>query len=317
MKYFRIKSALLLAAGVIMPLSALFAQEMDHSKMDHASMTHAPEKTSESKSTNEAVDHSTMDHSKMDHSTMNHGASAAVIDTKAPLPVLTDADRSAAFPKLDAHSMHSESALQSMLLIDQLEVWDASPGAGVTWDAVAWVGSDLNRLWLKTEGEQSDSQLENAALEVLAGHSVAPWWDLLLGVRHAFKPGQSQDFLAVGIMGLSPYKFETALTAYVGEGGQTAVRMQVEYETLLSNRLILQPKLELTLYGKDDSSRAIGSGLSDAELGLRLRYEINRRFAPYIGVSWQKSYGQTAAYLRMDGESAEEFTVLAGVRLWF
>jgi copper resistance protein B len=187
----------------------------------------------------------------------------------------------------------------------------------LAWDAVTWWGSDLNRLWLRTEGERVDSQLESAELEVLAGHSVAPWWDLLLGVRHDFKPGQSQDFLAIGIMGLSPYKFETDVTVYIGEGGQTALRIQVEYETLLTNRLILQPKFEVNFYGKDDPVRAIGSGLNDVELGLRLRYEINRQFAPYIGVSWQKAYGESADYLQAQEGKSADINLLAGVRVWF
>jgi len=263
------------------------------------------------------MDHSKMDHSTMDHTMMNHDNKDVPLEPVTPIPEITEADRIAAFPELNSHAMHGESAINSVLLIDQLEVWNASPGAGLGWDAVAWVGSDLNRLWLRTEGEYVDSTLESADLELLAGHSVATWWDFLVGVRHDFKPGPSQTFLAVGMMGLSPYKFETDITAYLGEGGQTAARLQFEYEALFTGRLILQPKLEFNFYGKDDSERGIGSGLSNAEFGLRLRYEIVRQFAPYIGVSWGKSFGQTADYLRADGESTNQFTVLAGIRVWF
>ena len=257
-----------------------------------------------------------MDHSKMDHSMMNHDVSNAILEPATPFPEITDADRDAAFPTLDAHMMHGES-LHSLVVIDQLEIWNASPGKGLGWDAVAWLGSDVNRLWLRSEGEYVDSSLESAELEVLGGHSIAPWWDLVAGIRHDFKPGQSQDFLALGVMGLAPYKFETAITIYVGDSGQTAARLQFEYETLFTNRLILQPKLELNFYGKDDPERGIGSGLSNGSLGLRLRYEITRQFAPYIGVSWDKTFGQTADYLRNEGESTAELNLLAGVRIWF
>lgn len=263
------------------------------------------------------MDHSQMDHSTMDHSGMQHHAPDVDSDPVTPVPALTDADRAAAFPELNAHAMHAESAIHSMLLFDQLEVWDASPGTGLGWDVTAWAGTDTNRLWLRSEGAQIDSSLEDADLELLAGHSVAPWWDFLVGVRHDFKPGPSQTFLAVGVMGLSPYKFETDITAYLGEGGQTAARLQFEYETLFTGRLILQPKLEFNFYGKDDPARGIGSGLSDAEAGLRLRYEVTRRFAPYVGVAWQQAYGQTADYRRAAGEEAGEVRWVAGLRLWF
>jgi copper resistance protein B len=280
--------------------------------MDHSSM-----KAESAETKDEEMDHSQMDHSKMDHSQMNKGESSGSIEPLTPIPEITDADRAAAFPAVDMHMMHGESALHSLVIIDQLEIWNATSGVGLGWDAVAWFGSDVNRLWLRTEGEYVDSELESAELEVLGGHSIAPWWDLVAGIRHDFKPGQSQDFFALGIMGLSPYKFETDITLYVGESGQTAARLLFEYETLFTNRLILQPKLELNFYGKDDPERGIGSGLSNLGLGLRLRYEITRQFAPYLGLSWHQSYGQTADYLREQGESTDSLELLAGLRIWF
>jgi copper resistance protein B len=317
MKIVFLKFMLILVVGIFLSNSAVLAQEMDHSKMDHSKMTSVPEKVPETEPMHQGMDHSMMDHSKMDHTNMSADMPMALVEPNTPIPAVTDADRTAAFPKVDMHAMHGESAIQSMLLIAQFEVWDASPGAGLAWDAVAWVGSDINRLWLRTEGEYVDSRLESAELEVLVGRSVAPWWDLLVGVRHDFKPGQSQDFLAVGVMGLSPYKFETDITLYLGENGQSAARLQFEYETLFTNRLILQPKIEMNFYGKDDPARGIGSGLSDSSLGLRLRYEINRQFAPYIGVSWEKAYGKTADYLQNEEGKSAHLKLLTGVRVWF
>ena len=152
---------------------------------------------------------------------------------------------------------------------------------------------------------------------MLYGRAFAPWWDLIAGVRHDFKPGDSQDFLAIGVMGLAPYKFEVEATAYLGERGQTAARFEVEYETLLTNRLILQPQIEVNLYGKDDLRRGIGSGLSTAEAGLRLRYEFTRQFAPYIGIVHERAFGRTADFRRDEGEDADDTRLVAGVRIWF
>jgi copper resistance protein B len=136
-------------------------------------------------------------------------------------------------------------------------------------------------------------------------------------VRHDFEPQGSQDFAAIGVMGLAPYKFEVAATAYVGSSGQTAARVEAEYETLLTNRLVLQPLVELNFYGKDDPGRGIGSGLSTVEAGLRLRYEFTRRFAPYIGVVRERTFGATADFRRADGQDIDDTRLVAGLRIWF
>lgn len=275
------------------------------------------------------MDHSTMGHSTMDHSTMGHdmggmtmpmehGATQAPAPTqpRTPIPPLTDADRAAALPPPGDHPVH-DNTLHSYVLIDRLEGWAADPGAGLAWEGQAWVGTDLNRLWLRSEGEQVDGQLESADLEVLYGHSFSPWWDVVAGVRHDFQPGGSQDFAAIGVMGLAPYKFEVAATAYLGQGGQTAARLEAEYETLFTNRLILQERVEANFYGKDDPGRGIGSGLSTFEAGLRLRYEFTRRFAPYIGIVHERAFGGTADLRRAELDSIEDTRIVAGLRLWF
>jgi len=113
------------------------------------------------------------------------------------------------------------------------------------------------------------------------------------------------------------YNFETEATAFIGEGGQAAARLEGDYDILLTNRLILQPTAELNFYSKNDPQRGIGSGLSNTEAGLRLRYEIRREFAPYIGVTWNRTYGKTADYAKDDGEDRSEARLVLGVRLWF
>lgn len=264
----------------------------------------------------EPVDHSAMDH---DMGTMPSKPAQPMAPTEpiTPIPVATDADRTAAFPDLQRHMEHA-SEVNSYVLFNRLEAWNADPGkgTGLQWEGQGWVGTDLNRLWLRSEGERV-GRIESADLEVLYGRSIAPWWDVVAGVRHDFQPGPSQTWAAVGVQGLSPYKFEVAATAYVGQSGQTAARFEIEYETLLTNRLILQPLVEINLFGQNDERRGIGSGLSTVEAGLRLRYEFTRRFAPYIGVVRERAFGRTADFRRDDGEHIDDFHLIAGFRIWF
>ncbi len=261
----------------------------------------------------------TMDHSAMpmpmDHAAMP-SMSMAPTEPVTPIPVLTDADRAAAVAPAGGHAAH-DNTIQSFTLIDRLETWNAEEGSGLEWEGQAWIGTDLNRLWLRSEGERTDGRTESASLEALYGRSVSPWWDVAAGVRHDFTPGGSQDFVAIGVMGLAPYKFEVAATTYLGSSGQTAARIEAEYETLLTNRLILQPLVELNFYGKDDPGRGIGSGLSTVEAGLRLRYEFTRRFAPYIGVVRERAFGGTADFRRAEGEDIDDTRIVAGLRIWF
>jgi len=211
----------------------------------------------------------------------------------------------------------ADNASMGMLLIDQLEAFHASDANGQTWEAEAWYGNDVNKLWLRTEGERSDGKLEDADLEAFWNRNIATFWSTQLGVRHDFGEGPSRTWAAFGVQGLSPYWFELEATVYVGQSGRTAARLRAEYELLLTQRLILQPEAEINLYGKDDPARRIGSGLSDVEAGLRLRYEVNRQFAPYIGVNLIRRVGSTADFAREDSQPVFDRQIVAGVRLWF
>lgn len=271
-----------------------------------------------------AVDHAAMGHDMpmpqetaqpMDHAAMA-GMTMAPTEPSTPIPVVTEADRAAAIPPSGGHLVHDNS-IQSYVLLNRLEAWDADPGTGLGWEGQGWIGTDRNRLWLRSEGERSDGHTEAADLEVLYGRSIATWWDVVAGIRHDFKPGDSQSFAAIGVQGLAPQKFEVEATAYLGERGQTAARFEAEYELLLTNRLILQPLVEVNLFGKDDPARGIGSGLSTAEAGLRLRYEFTRKFAPYVGVVYERAFGRTADFRRDKGEAINDTRVVAGLRIWF
>ena len=235
---------------------------------------------------------------------------------RTPIPFLTDADRAAAVPPPSDHPVH-DNPIETFTVFNRLEGWNAQPGMGMHWEGASWIGTDVNRLWLRTEGERRDGRLGSVDLEVLYGHSVSPWWDVLVGLRHDFKPGASQDFAAVGVQGLAPYKFEVTATAYLGRAGQTSARVGADYDLLLTNRLILQPLVEVNLYGQRDTRRGIGAGLSTVETGLRLRYEITRRFAPYVGIVQEHAFGDTAELRRIDGEDSDETRIVAGIRIWF
>jgi copper resistance protein B len=289
--------------------------KMDHSKMDHSKMDHS--KMDHSKMDHSKMDHSKMDHSKMDHSKMDHSKAASADVPVTPIPVPTDADRVAAKPPSGGmHSMHGDS-LQSFVLFNRLEGFSGDGPGGLAWEGQAWVGGDIHKLWLRSEGERAGGHTEGADLEVLYGRAIAPWWDLVVGMRHDFQPGSAQDFIALGVQGLAPYKFEVAATAYIGESGQTAARLEVEYELLLTNRLILQPLVELEAHGKSDARRGIGSGLSSIEAGLRLRYEVTRQFAPYLGIVREQALGRTADFAREGDEPVIDTRWVAGVRFWF
>ena len=290
------------------------ASPVDHAAMDHDAIGHGS--MDRGSMDHGAMDHSAMDHSAMDHSAMGHGKPASPSEPITPIPVVTDADRAAAFPELHLHMQHA-SAINSYVAFNRLEVWDADPGSGQAWEGKAWVGSDLNRLWLRSEGERIGGETEAADLEAFYGRSVSTWWDVLAGIKHDFKPGGSQTWAAFGVQGLAPYKFEVSATVYVGESGQTAANVEAEYELLLTNRLILQPLVELNAFGKDDPARGIGSGLSSLEAGVRLRYEIDRKFAPYLGVVHERVFGDTASLRRGEGEDTRDTRLVAGVRIWF
>lgn len=212
-----------------------------------------------------------------------------------------------------------DNTIFSKWMLDRLEYRDTRNGNSRYWEGQAWIGSDINKLWLKTEGSRANGATDDAELEAYYSRAVAPFWDAQLGVRHEFSTADapSRDWLGVGFQGLAPYLFELDATAYVGNNGRTAFRFKGEYDLLLTQRLVFMPEVELNAYGKKDPDKMRGSGLSDASLTLRLRYDIRREFAPYIGVMWTQKYGGTADYARAAGGSASETSLLAGVRVWW
>ena len=235
----------------------------------------------------------------------------------AGIPPLTDEDRAAAFPDLhqEGHAVH-DAAVHYYVLFDQLE-FQTGDGTGWNWDTRGWLGGDVNRFWFRTEGEAEDGQLSDAQAHALYGRAIHRWWDIVAGVRQDFRPGPGRTWAAIGIQGLAPYWFEVDATAYIGESGRTHFRIETEYELLVTNRLVLQPLVELEIFGKSDPEREIGAGLSSLETGVRMRYEIRREFAPYVGVTWNRKFFGTADFAKASGEETSTARFAAGVRLWF
>jgi copper resistance protein B len=253
--------------------------------------------------------------SQQDHSA--HQKAAEQKQYPAGIPPITDEDRAAAFPELNGqHAVHDD-AVHYYVLFDQLE-WQT--GNGVTagsWDNKGWIGEDVNRFWFRTEGEAEDGDLGEAQAHAFFGRAIHRWWDLVVGVRQDFRPGPQRTWAAVGIQGLAPYWFEVEATAYIGEAGRTHFRLETEYELLFTNRLVLQPLVELEIYGKSDPERGIGSGLSSGEAGLRLRYEFRRELAPYVVVTWNRKFFGTADFAEAAGEDKSGAKLALGVRVWF
>lgn len=258
------------------------------------------------------ADHDNAGRALEEHVHAEHGETAM----RTPIPLLTDADRLAAAPPAMSHT-HGDDTLHSNTLINRMEVRDAGTGTGLGWEAEGWVGTDINRLWWRGEGEHANAHTLAASLEVLFGHSFSPRWDWVAGLRQDARPRESRSFFAFGVQGLAPQWFEVSAMAFVGEGGRTAFRFNAGYSLLFTNRVVLQPVLELHLYGKDDPSRGIGAGLSTVEAGLRLRYEVTRQFSPYVGVAWEHAFGDTAPFRRAVGHATGDARAIAGVRMWF
>ena len=211
----------------------------------------------------------------------------------------------------------ADDPLLYKVMIDKLEVRNTDGPNPLVLDADAWIGKDLNKFWFKTEVEHVDGDMEEAEVQFLYSRAIAPFWDFQVGWRQDIKPEPDRDFLALGFKGLAPYLFEVDAGLFIGESGQVGARLDAEYEYMFTQKLILSPEIEVHIYSKNDETVGVGSGLSDMELGLRLRYEVRREFAPYIGVNWTKKFGQTADFARDEGEDTSDVQIVVGIRAWF
>ena len=202
--------------------------------------------------------------------------------------------------------------------LDQFEDRFNGVNHSFRYDGQAYVGTDYNKLWLKSEGRVlSSGRFTDGQHEALYDRAISTYFDLQAGVRADIDSGPSREWGAFGVQGLGPYFFDLEATAYVSDQGHLAARLVGSYDLLLTQRLILQPEIEVNFYSKSDPGRGVGPGLSEIDTGLRLRYEISRKFAPYIGVAYQGLYGQTARFARQEGESGSDLRFVFGIRAWF
>jgi len=251
------------------------------------------------------------EHAAMGHCSVPPEKTSSPDTPHVPIPVLTDADRAAAFPILQTNH-HPATPLHWLARLDYLDFWEH----GQSWSTDLRFGGDLNRLHLAGEGGREHGTLESASWHAHYSRSVTPWWDLLAGARLDVQP-VSRTWASLGVQGLAPYFFELSAMLHAGSGGQVQLTFAAEYELLLTQRVILQPQVELTASLKNEPDIGIGSGMGTLETGLRLRYEMTRRFAPYIGLVHERSMGQTADFARANGQPVRQSRVVVGVRAWF
>lgn len=248
----------------------------------------------------------------------DHGAPSAAADTKlwSQADQYFDPAEMAAARSMVGHEMGDMNHL--MVMADRLEAQTADDSDRYLWDGQGWYGGDINKLWLKTEGhgDLDDSEVEDAEIQALWSRAILPYWDLQAGLRYDIEP-DSRAHAVVGLQGLAPYWFEVDAAAFLDETGKLTARVEAEYDLRLTQRLILQPRVETELAAQDDPARGVGSGVTGFNAGVRLRWELIREFAPYVGVEWQASPGKTGDLIEAAGGEREETVIVAGIRAWY
>ena len=298
------------ALVLLSPTLPAQAQQMDHSHMHHDAMEQVPQE-----------DHSS--HSPADASKAEHAADQDIPQGTPPAP---PSDHAAdAFYGADEMARARAAMLKesggmrfSKLMLDRLEYRAGKGGDAYHWEGEGWIGGDINRLAFKSEGEGKISgRVEHAEVQALYSRAIDPWFNLEAGLRQDFGPDPDRTYVVAGIDGLAPYWFEVSAQAFLSNKGDGHLRLEASYDQRITQRLILQPAAELNFAAQDVPELGIGSGLSDVELGMRLRYELAREFAPYMGVNWERKLGGTARMARANGDAASVASFVLGVRFWF
>ncbi|HEX8300038.1 copper resistance protein B [Sphingomonas sp.] len=206
----------------------------------------------------------------------------------------------------------------SQIIFNIAEYQAGKRADGFRWEGEGWFGGDINRLVVKTEGEATFGEgVESAEVQGLYSRAIDPYFNVQVGVRHDFEPGRPATYATVGIEGLAPYWFEVEGALFLSTRGDLLARAEGYYDQRITQRVILQPRVEFNLSAQDVPASRIGAGLVDVELGLRLRYEISREFAPYVGVAYEAKTGRTANFSRVAGEDPTSANFVVGVRFWF
>jgi copper resistance protein B len=285
--------------------------EPDHAQMDHGAMDEG------------AMGEGAVDHSQMDHSQMGHGADAeAVGDEPAPAaPTDHAAERFYSAEEMAAarRQLRSEhgGAIVSNLMLDMAEFQFGDDETTFHWEGEGWIGGDINRFVFKTEGEAGEDDVESAEVQALYSRAIGPYFDLQAGVRYDVEPSPNRVYAVLGFEGVAPYWFETTGALFVSDEGEVSARFEGSYDARLTQRLILQPRAEINVSADDIPELELGSGVTDVELGLRLRYDITRNFSPYVGVTYEAKLGDTADYASAAGEDENDARLVFGVRARF
>lgn len=312
---------LLAATALLLAAAAFPARAQDHGQMDHGQMDHGQMDPGAM----EQEDHSAHQAPAAD-AHAGHDGPASDGDIPAGTAPSVPADHAADAFYNSAEMARARAAMLkesggmafSQLMLDRLEYRMGKGADGYHWEGEGWIGGDINRFAFKTEGEGAfGGPLERAEVQALYSRAIDPWFNLEAGVRHDIRPDPRRTYAVVGIEGLAPYWFEVSAQAFLSNRGDAHLRLEGSYDQRISQRLILQPAAEINVAAQDVPELGIGSGVSDVELGLRLRYEFAREFAPYVGVNWERKLGDTARFARADGERTSATSLVMGVRFWF
>ncbi|WP_339827329.1 copper resistance protein B [uncultured Parasphingorhabdus sp.] len=303
----------LLATSLMAMIATTPALAQDHSQMDHSAhqMPAAAEAEPE------------VDHSQMDHGALGHGPPAAM-QTRSPNSLTGPPNAADAIWGADAMrparvALYQEHGNMQMFWFqgDRLEYRARAGEDGYLWDVQGYYGGDIDKFWFKSEGEGSFGEpVESAEIQALYSRAIAPFFDLQAGVRQDLA-GPDRTHAVIGVQGLMPYMFEVDAAAFLSTEGDLTARIEAEYDQRLTQRLILQPRAEVNLSAQDIPELGIGSGIDNLELGLRLRYEMAREFAPYIGIEQEWKFGGSRDFARAAGEDASVTNYVVGVRFWF
>ncbi|AKZ62109.1 copper resistance protein CopB [Herbaspirillum hiltneri N3] len=317
---------LLLALASVGMNAALAQSHTSHDSHDGHGASASPAAITAMDAVDAMDDHASGSPAPMNHGAMDHGSmkmdsgSAAPADARDPhgysngYTLDTGPYARKDISALMMSDMHSFGSF----LVDRLERVHTRDGNSIAYDTQGWIGDAYDKFYLKAEGDIERGRVGDSRTELLWSHAITPYWDSQLGLRvdvGSNRPGR--NWLAFGVQGLAPYWFEVEATGYVGEQGRTALRLAAEYEVLLTQRWVLQPRVEANLYGKEDPDLGIGRGLSSAAYGMRLRYEFSRQLAPYVGIERNQRFGRTASYVRGAVGNAGETRLVAGLRILF
>ncbi|WP_309141244.1 copper resistance protein B [Novosphingobium sp. G106] len=206
----------------------------------------------------------------------------------------------------------------SKILFDLAEYQARKGGDGYRWEGEAWFGGDINRLLIKGEGEGTFGEaIKDVEVQALYSRAISPFWNAHVGLRHDIVPNPSRTYGVVGVEGIAPYWFHVTGQIFLSDKGDVRGRLEGSYDERITQRLIFQPRVEINFSAQDMPAIGVGSGLSSFELGARLRYEMRKEFAPYVGFEWAKRTGDTARFARLAGENPDAVNFVAGIRFWF